>query len=98
MKHPHDVIYQPLLTEKSTILRERKDVYCFKVSPRANKLEIARAIETLFSKVKVASVRTSRVRGKVKRMGRYQGKRPDWKKAWVRLAPDSKEIELFESS
>jgi large subunit ribosomal protein L23 len=96
MKHPQDIIYQPLLTEKSTILRERKDVYCFKVNPRANKIEIAKAVETLFQKVKVADVRTSRVRGKVKRMGRYEGQRPDWKKAWVRLTPGSKEIEFFE--
>jgi large subunit ribosomal protein L23 len=79
-------------------LRERKDVYCFKVHPRASKIEIAKAIETLFQKVKVADVRTSRVHGKVKRMGRFEGKRPDWKKAWVRLTPDSKEIEFFEGS
>jgi large subunit ribosomal protein L23 len=97
MKHPQDVIYQPLLTEKSTILRERKDVYCFKVNPRANKIEIAKAVEALFQKVKVADVRTCRVRGKVKRMGRFQGQRPEWKKAWVRLAPGSKEIEFFEA-
>jgi large subunit ribosomal protein L23 len=98
MKHPQEVIVQPLLTEKSTILRERKNVYCFKVNPRANKIEIARAIEALFQKVKVADVRTSRVRGKVKRMGRFVGQRPEWKKAWVRLAPGSKEIEFFEST
>jgi large subunit ribosomal protein L23 len=98
MKNPQDVIYQPLITEKSTILREQKDVYCFKVNPRANKIEIAKAIETLFQKVKVADVRTSRVLGKIKRMGRYEGRRPGWKKAWVRLAPGSKEIEFFETS
>jgi large subunit ribosomal protein L23 len=97
MRHPQDVIYQPLLTEKSTILRERKDDYCFKVNPRANKIEIAKAIETLFQKVKVAGVRTCTFRGKVKRMGRFEGQRPGWKKAWVRLTPDSKEIEFFES-
>jgi large subunit ribosomal protein L23 len=97
MRHPQDVVYQPLLTEKSTILRERKDVYCFKVNPRANKIEIAKAVEALFQKVKVADVRTCRVRGKVKRMGRFQGQRPEWKKAWVRLAPGSKEIEFFEA-
>lgn len=97
MRHPQEVVYQPLLTEKSTILRERKDVYCFKVNPRANKIEIAKAVEALFQKVKVADVRTCRVRGKVKRMGRFQGQRPEWKKAWVRLAPGSKEIEFFEA-
>ena len=98
MKHPQDIICQPLITEKSTILREATEVYCFRVHRDANKIEIARAIEALFSKVKVADVRTSRVRGKTKRMGRFLGRRPDWKKAWVRLAPDSKEIELFEAS
>jgi large subunit ribosomal protein L23 len=98
MKHPHDVVYQPLITEKSTILREQKGMYCFRVATRANKLEIARAIEQLFDKVKVADVRTSRVRGKVKRMGRFAGRRPDWKKAWVRLTADSKEIEFFEAT
>ncbi len=98
MKNPYQTIRQPLITEKSTILREKRDVYCFKVNPRANKIEIARAIEALFQKVKVADVRTSKVRGKVKRMGRFQGRRPDWKKAWVRLTPDSKEIEFFEAS
>jgi len=98
MKHPQDIIYQPLITEKSTILRESREVYCFRVHVNANKIEIARAIEALFNKVKVADVRTSRVRGKTKRMGRFVGRRPDWKKAWVRLAPDSKDIELFEAS
>jgi large subunit ribosomal protein L23 len=97
MRYPQEVIYQPLLTEKSTILRERKDVYCFKVNPKANKIEIAQAVEALFQKVKVADVRTCRFRGKVKRMGRFQGQRPEWKKAWVRLAPGSKEIEFFEA-
>ena len=87
MKHPQSIIIQPLITEKSTILRERKEVYCFKVHVRANKIEIANAIEALFQKVKVADVRTQRVRGKVKRMGRFVGQRPEWKKAWVRLAP-----------
>ena len=98
MKHPQDIVCQPLITEKSTILREAKEVYCFRVHVNANKIEIARAIEALFDKVKVAEVRTSRMRGKAKRMGRFLGRRPDWKKAWVRLAPDSKDIELFEAS
>jgi large subunit ribosomal protein L23 len=100
MNNPQDVVRQPLITEKSTILREGTGVYCFKVHPNANKIEIARAIEALFAKdkVKVADVRTSRVRGKTKRMGRFLGRRPDWKKAWVRLAPGSKEIEFFEAS
>jgi len=99
-KSAHDIIRQPLITEKSTILRESNGAYCFKVRIDANKIEIAQAIETLFKKekVKVADVRTSRVLGKIKRMGRFSGKRPDWKKAWVRLAPGSGEIEFFEAS
>ena len=66
----------------------------------ANKVEIARAIEELFAKdkVKVTDVRTARVRGKTKRMGRFLGHRPHWKKAWIRLTPDSGEIEYFEAS
>lgn len=99
MRNPEDVVQQPLLTEKSTRLRESKGVYCFRVHRNANKIDIARAIEHLFrkDKVKVADVRTSRVMGKTKRMGRHLGKRPDWKKAWVQLTPDSNEIE-FEGS
>ena len=100
MKTIYQTIRQPLITEKSTILREANGTYCFKVHVNANKLEIASAIEKLFEKdkVKVASVRTARVRGKLKRMGRFFGRRPDWKRAWVRLTPDSGEIEFFEAS
>jgi len=100
MKHDFSAVRQPLITEKSTLIREADGTYCFKVSVRANKLEIARAVERLFEKdkVKVASVRTARVKGKTKRMGRFVGKRPDWKKAWVKLTADSGEIEFFEAS
>ena len=100
MRNPQEVVRQPLLTEKSTLLHEAKGVYCFRVHRDANKIEIAKAVEILFAKdkVKVADVRTSRVRGKVKRMGRFLGKRPDWKKAWVTLTPDSKELEFIEGS
>ena len=95
MKTVHQTVRQPLITEKSTIRKEATGVYCFRADVRANKIEIAKAVEALFG-VKVAEVRTSRVRGKVRRMGRFEGKRPDWKKAWVRLAEG--EIEFFESS
>ncbi len=97
MKTAHQKIKQPLVTEKSTILRERTGVYCFQADVRANKIEIAKAVEALFG-VKVAEVRTSRVRGKTKRVGRLQSRRPDWKKAWVRLAPGQKDIEFFEAT
>ena len=92
-----DIIRQPLVTEKSTRARETGAVYCFKADARANKVQIAEAVKVLFG-VKVADVRTSIVMGKTKRAGRYEGKRPDWKKAWVRLAPGEKEIEFFEAS
>ena len=97
MRNVEEVVRQPLITEKSTIKRDQTGVYCFRADIRANKIEIARAIEKLFG-VKVADVRTSRVRGKTKRMGRFLGRRPDWKKAWVRLTADSKEIDFFEAS
>ena len=92
-----DIIRQPLVTEKSTRGRETGAVYCFKADVRANKVQIAQAVSELFG-VKVADVRTSNVLGKTKRAGRFQGKRADWKKAWVRLVPGEKEIEFFEAS
>ena len=92
-----DVIRQPLVTEKSTRAREAGAVYCFKADARANKVQIAQAVTALFG-VKVVEVRTANVLGKTKRAGRFQGKRADWKKAWVRVAPGEKEIEFFEAS
>ena len=98
MKLTHqDIIRQPLVTEKSTRSREGREVYCLKADARANKVQIAAAVSALFG-VKVADVRTAVVMGKTKRAGRYLGKKPDWKKAWVRLAPGEKEIEFFEAS
>ena len=93
----YDVIRQPLVTEKSTRAREKGAVYCFETSARANKVQIAEAVEELFG-VKVADVRTANVLGKTKRAGRYMGKRADWKKAWVTLVPGEKEIEFFAAS
>ena len=97
MKHVHSIVKQPLITEKSTIRKEATGVYCFRTHARANKIEIARAVEALFG-VKVAEVRTSIVRGKTRQMGKFFGQRPNWKKAWVRLAPGEKDIEYFEAS
>jgi len=82
MREVHDIIISPLVTEKSTIQREGQNQYSFKVNKRANKIEIKEAVERLF-KVKVRDVRTTTIRGKVKRLGRRFGKRPDWKKAIV---------------
>ncbi len=94
MKGPHQVVQRPLLTEKGTRLKDEANQYLFRVAKRANKVEIKQAIETLF-KVTVIDVHTLPVRGKAKRLGRFQGKQADWKKAIVALkAGDS--IELYE--
>lgn len=90
-----DVIRRPLVTEKSTIQRELIQTYAFEVDPRANKIEVKRAIETQF-KVRVADVRIARMHGKERRQGRWAGRRPDWKKAYIRLAEGEKGIEIFE--
>ncbi len=92
---PEDVIVRPLITEKSTELRDAKNIVAFQVDTRANKIEVQRAVETQFD-VKVAEVRIARMHGKVRRQGRYSGRRPDWKKAYVRLADGEKPIEFFE--
>jgi len=94
MKDPRSVVRRALITEKGTRLRELRNQYHFEVARDANKIEIKRAIETIFS-VKVGSVRTQQLRGKVRRQGRYSGRQSDWKKAIVTLKPDQK-IELFE--
>ncbi|MFA5536596.1 MAG: 50S ribosomal protein L23 [Bacillota bacterium] len=93
MRRPQDIIIKPVITEKSTgLMGENK--YTFLVDPRANKIEIKYAIQELF-KVKVEKVYTLKVRGKLRRQGRYEGKTPDRKKAIVQLkAGDT--IEIFE--
>jgi large subunit ribosomal protein L23 len=95
MRDPREVLVRPLVTEKATTLKDDQNQVSFQVAMDANKVEIRYAVETIF-KVKVTDVRTQVVFGKEKRMGRYLGRRPSWKKAVVRLHPDSK-IELFES-
>ena len=94
MKDPRTVVKRALITEKGTVLRELRRQYYFEVARDANKIEIQRAVEAIFS-VKVSQVRTMQVRGKVKRQGRWSGRRANWKKAIVTLQPDQK-IELFE--
>ena len=90
-----EVIRRPLITEKSTRLKDDKGIVAFEVDRRANKIEIRRAVETQF-KVKVAEVRVASMHGKVRRQGRFVGRQPDWKKAYVRLAEGEKPIEFFE--
>jgi len=90
-----EVIRRPLITEKSTVLRDDKNIIAFEVHRDANRIEVKRAVETQF-KVKVAEVRIARVHGKVRRQGKFVGRRPDWKKAYVRLVEGEKQIEFFE--
>jgi large subunit ribosomal protein L23 len=82
----YQIIKRTLLTEKSTIGREAANQYNFEVDSKANKIEVKNAIEKIF-KVKVLAVRVLGVHGKVKKVGKAVGKRKDWKKAIVTLAP-----------
>ena len=94
----NQIIRRPLVTEKSTILRDLgQNVIAFEVDPDANKIEVKNAVEQLF-KVKVEEVRLFNVRGKVKRMGRSAGKRRDWRKAYVRLKEGEKAPDFIEGS
>jgi large subunit ribosomal protein L23 len=95
MKEGQRIIRKPLVTEKSTQQKETGNQYAFEVDRNANKVEIQFAIERLF-KVRVIQVRTSNVLGKVKRLGRRFGKRPDWKKAIVTLKKGTGSISLKE--
>lgn len=97
MKSPYHIVKYPLITEKSTILREEKDKYTFRVDKRANKLEIKDAIETIFPGVEVVAVNTMNVRGKPKILRSSGRKRKaDWKKAIVTLSPGNT-IDIYET-
>jgi large subunit ribosomal protein L23 len=90
----YDIIRRPVITEKTSIQKEDANQITFEVDRRANRIEIRRAIETIF-KVRVAEVRTMQVKGKAKQRGRIVGKRRDWKKAIVKLMPGER-IDFFE--
>ena len=90
----YQVIKEPRITEKANIQKEDTNQVTFRVHKKANKVEIRQAVETFF-KTKVLDVRTMNVRGKKRRMGKTVGKKSDWKKAVVRLAP-GENIEFFE--
>jgi large subunit ribosomal protein L23 len=92
-----DVIRRPLVTEKTSILREDGRTIVFQVATGASKVEVKQAIERLLG-AKVASIRTSIAHGKVKRQGRFAGRRPDWKKAYVRLREGEKIPEFLEGA
>lgn len=89
-----DILIKPIITEKTTVLMEERK-YTFRVPLAATKVEIRQAVEQIF-KVKVQAVNTMRYEGKMKRLGRTQGRRSDWKKAVVTLKP-GETIELFEA-
>ncbi len=94
MREAHQIIRRPLITEKGTELKNQANHYLFEVARDANKIEIKRAIESLF-RVKALQVRTISVQGKVKRVGRYVGRTPNWKKA-VATLKEGDSIEFFE--
>jgi large subunit ribosomal protein L23 len=95
MKDSREIIKLPLVSEKSTNLRADQNKYIFRVDKRANKMEIKKAVEELFG-VKVEEVTSMMMYGKPKRLGRFEGRRPDWKKAIVKLKK-GEIIELFET-
>ena len=90
----NEIIKRPLITEKTSIQKELNNQLTFEVDRRANRIEIKRAIESIFN-VRVSEVKTIQVRGKVKQRGRITGKRRDWKKAIVKLMPGER-IDFFE--
>ena len=96
IRDPRMVLLRPLMTEKSMQQKEALNAVTFQVALDANKVEIRQAVEKVFN-VKVADVRTANRQGKWKRMGRFEGRRPGWKKAVVSLAPGHK-IELVEGA
>jgi large subunit ribosomal protein L23 len=92
-----DVIRRPLVTEKTTVMKDAGRTVVFEVAKDANKIDIRRAIEKLLG-AKVAEVRTSITRGKLKRQGRYVGRRSDWKKAYVTLKAGEKLPDFMEGA
>ncbi len=92
----YDIIRRPIITEKTNIQKDVSNQVTFEVDPRANRIEIQRAVEKIFN-VKVANARTMNVTGKVKRRGRIAGRRRNWKKAIVTLMPGER-IEFFEGA
>ena len=90
----YDMIIRPVVTEKTNDQKDEDNQVTFEVDPKANRIEIKRAVEVIFN-VKVAAVRTMNIKGKIKRRGRILGKRKDWKKAIVTLMP-GQSIEFFE--
>ncbi len=96
MKSLYQVVIRPIISEKADSMREGGGVYTFEVHPDANKIEVRKAVETIFQ-VEVTQVRTVIIRGKVKRVGRTAGKKKNWKKAYVTLK-QGHSIDLFQTA
>ena len=94
---PTEVIRRALITEKTTLMREQDQILAFEVAMGATKVDVKRAVQQLLG-AKVAEVRTSIAHGKIKRQGRFAGRRPDWKKAYVRLRAGESVPELLEGA
>ena len=94
--NPYDIIKGPIITERTTVLREKENKYVFAVDKRANKNQIKNAVEDLF-KVDVLKISTMVMQGKLRRMGRFAGYKPDWKKAIIKLK-QGQEIKVVEES
>ena len=92
----YDIVLRPIVTEKSSLAKETSNQYVFEVARDANKIEIAKAVERLF-KVKVLAVRVMNMEGKKRRLGKFAGKRSDWRKAIVKIGPKDK-ISFFEGA
>ncbi|MDD4003965.1 MAG: 50S ribosomal protein L23 [Elusimicrobiaceae bacterium] len=95
-KEIYEVLKRPILTEKSLTQKDKENKYSFEVAPNANKAEIRQAVEKLF-KVNVTKITTVSMKGKLHRVGRFEGKRPDWKKAVVTLK-DGQKIEVSDAA
>ncbi len=89
---PFEVILAPRVTEKAEADRTESQTLCFRVHPKATKTDVRNAVREIF-KVDVAGVRTARYTGKMRRQGRFRGRRPDWKKAYVKLKAGEKLVE-----
>ncbi len=96
MNRREQILILPVITEKSTFIKDAKRTVTFRVLRKANKIEIKDAVEAIF-KVKVESVRTATFQGKKRRQGRFVGRKPDWKKAYVTLKEGEKMIEFSEA-
>ena len=96
-RSPYQILQKPIVTEKSLVVKEHGGTLCFKVDPHATKTEIREAVQIVF-KVKVESVHTSNYAGKMHRVGRSVGPRPDWKKAYVKLRAGEKVPEYADNA